>query len=412
MKTRRVFTRRRVLGCAGATAAALLGARLAAPRVLAPDGSIEISDRARALVSRCFAGLDRSRVWDVHAHLVGLGAQGTGCAVNPQMQSLLSPFRRLQYDVYMAAAGIGDATRADGDYLQRLLRLHRAANPAGKLVLLAFDRHLRADGTEAPELSPFFVPNEYLLAVAAQHEDVKAGVSIHPYRTDAVERLDKAVEAGAAAVKWLPNAMGIDPASPQCDPFYRRLAEVGLPLITHTGHEGAVESGDHQAFGNPLRLRRALDAGVRVVAAHCASLGEAADLDDPASPPVPAFDLLMRMFGERQYDETLFADVSAVTFVNRSPRVLRTLLSSTEIHHRLVYGSDYPLPAIDILVSTRRLARHGFIPAEDRPALNELWNANPLLFDFAVKRSLTCNLNEKSYRWPTQVFETSRLFGA
>ena len=52
-----------------------------------------------------------------------------------------------------------------------------------------------------------------------------------------------------------------------------------LPLISHAGLERAVLGREAHDFGNPLRLRRALDAGVRVVVAHCASLGEDRDLD-------------------------------------------------------------------------------------------------------------------------------------
>ena len=49
--------------------------------------------------------------------------------------------------------------------------------------------------------------------------------SIHPYRTDALEALEQAKRDGARAVKWLPSAMGIDPASPRCDRFYRASVE-------------------------------------------------------------------------------------------------------------------------------------------------------------------------------------------
>ena len=38
---------------------------------------------------------------------------------------------------------------------------------------------------------------------------------------DAVAALEQAVRDGARAVKWLPSAMGIDPASSRCDPFFQ-----------------------------------------------------------------------------------------------------------------------------------------------------------------------------------------------
>ena len=57
-------------------------------------------------------------------------------------------------------------------------------------------------------------------------------------------------------------------------------------LIAHGGLERAVLGREAHDFGNPLRLRRALDAGVRVVVAHCASMGEDRDLDQRRERPL------------------------------------------------------------------------------------------------------------------------------
>jgi len=100
-------------------------------------------------------------------------------------------------------------------------------------------------------------------------------------------------------VKWLPSAMGIDPSSPLCDRFCAAPAAQGLLLISHAGEEKAVHGAAQQASGNPLRLRRTLDHGVRVVVAHCSSLGDTVDLDrGPEGPIVPCFDLFPRTLGE------------------------------------------------------------------------------------------------------------------
>ena len=53
-----------------------------------------------------------------------------------------------------------------------------------------------------------------------------------------------------------------------------------------------------------------------------------------------------------------------------------------------VNGSDYPLPAINALIWTRSFVRNGFITAEERRALNEIYDYNPLLFDFVLKRTM------------------------
>ena len=70
---------------------------------------------------------------------------------------------------------------------------------------------------------------------ATHASDVRACASIHPYRRDAAELVDAVADAGAVAIKWLPNAMGIDPASARCDPFYARMAERRSALVSRPG---------------------------------------------------------------------------------------------------------------------------------------------------------------------------------
>ncbi len=391
------LSRRGALGLGGGALAALIGVRFALPRWLRP-GPVrtldELSPAARQLAAAAFEGIVRERIWDVHVHAVGLGTGGTGCWVNPDMRSHLHPIQKLQFDLYLAASGVTDPDAADAQYVDRLLALHRAFNPAGKLLLLAFDYHRDAAGAIVRELSPFHTPDDYVLGLAARHDDVRAVASIHPYRPDALDALDQAHDRGAVAIKWLPNAMGIDPASAQCDRFYARLADLHLPLLTHAGLEKAVHAEEAQELGNPLRLRRALEAGCRVIVAHCASLGTGADLDHPSNrsdatrPPVPCFDLFLRLMAEERYRGLLFADISALTLVNRSGRPLLEMLRRTDLHDRLVNGSDYPLVAIDPVINLRLLVKKGVLDGSERSALRELFEANPLLFDFVLKRRL------------------------
>jgi predicted TIM-barrel fold metal-dependent hydrolase len=331
--------------------------------------------------------------------------------VNPALKSVLAPVKRLRYDVFRAASGVTDDERADQQYLERLLGLHRAANPAGKLVMMAFDYRVSDSGEEDPAHSDFYTPNEYVLEVAKRNPDVVPCASVHPYRADAVDRLARAHAEGARAIKWLPNAMGIDPVAPRCDAFYAKLAQLGIPLITHCGEEQAVDSGEDQELGNPLRLRRALERGVQVVVAHCSSLGRVQNLDEPSGASIDAFDAFMRLFTDRRWEKNLFADISALIQVNRCGRPLREILLSKDLHPRLVNGSDYPLPAIDPMVSTGALLDKGYISVEERELLNAVFVANPLLFDFCVKRSVKVEYRSATHAFSPAVFETSWLFG-
>ena len=213
-------------------------------------------------------------------------------------------------------------------------------------------------------------------------------ISVHPYRKDAVAELERWAAQGVKLVKWLPNSMNIDPADARCDAFYDCLAQHGMALLSHTGEEQAVDADDLQELGNPLRLRRALAHGVRVIAAHCGSLGKGVDLDHPGQAKVANFDLFLRLMDEPRTRGELYGEISAAVFRNRDSRVLRTLLERTDLHARLVNGSDYPLPAIHALVSSARLEGEGFLTHAEKLALDEVYDHNPLLFDFALKRTL------------------------
>ena len=391
-------SRRTVLLGLGAGAAGVVGLRCAVPwwlRVGPVRAVEELSDEARALVAAAWAGLDPARVLDLHVHVVGFGRRGSGCWVNPRFASHLHPLERLRFELYLAAGGVHDDDEADERYVERLLALLRAAGPAAgagpRALVLAFDARVGRDGTEERERSMFVVPDEYVCGLARAHPELLACASVHPYRRDALERLERAHAAGAVAVKWLPNAMGIDPAAEVCRPFYAKLAELGLPLLVHTGEERAVWSADEQEFGNPLRLRAALEQGVTVVALHCASLGEARDLENGGA-PTPTLELCLRLL-ERQCAGALgpgrlFGELAAVTLANRPPDVLATLLARAELHPWLVNGSDYPLVAIDPLVLLRPLVWRGVLAPEERAPLAEIAAANALLFDLVLKRRL------------------------
>ena len=91
---------------------------------------------------------------------------------------------------------------------------------------------------------------------------------------------------------------------------------------------------------------------------------------------------------ESKYVGLLFGEISAMLQFNRMPFPFTTILKRQDLHLRLVNGSDYPLPAVNALIWTRSLARNGFITAEERRSLNEIYDYNPLLFDFVLKRTM------------------------
>ncbi|MBI5599864.1 MAG: hypothetical protein HY890_09065, partial [Deltaproteobacteria bacterium] len=117
----------------------------------------------------------------------------------------------------------------------------------------------------------------------------------------------------------------------------KKLAELKLPLITHPGSEFALPVVD-RSLGEPSFLRPALDCGVRVIFAHGLSSGV--------------------FFHERYFNTAkeliktypnLFLDASALTLPTRM-RMLLKIRDNPEIKERLLFGSDYPLPAFSSLL--------------------------------------------------------------
>ena len=362
--------------------------------------------RTHALVAAAWHGLDARDVWDVHCHVIGNGDSGRGIWINPAMERIWQPAQYIQRIFYMNAGCAHDSPgRVDESVVDRLLNQCEAMAPGFRTLLLAFDWARDETGAPVRERSTFYVPDAYAADLAARHPAVfEWAASVHPYAPDALDRLDAAKARGARAVKWLPSAQGIDPASERCDRFYEKLKYLRLPLISHAGDERAVRGfGEH--LGNPLLLRRPLDAGVRVVVAHCASLGMGRDLDRPDQPLVDNFGLFARLMDEPRYRANLRGDVSAVTQGNRMD-VIETLLARRDWHPRLLNGSDYPLPGVLPVISLPGLVARKLLDPTAVAPLRELRDHNALLFDFVLKRSLA---RDGAGFAPT-VFETRPFF--
>jgi predicted TIM-barrel fold metal-dependent hydrolase len=360
------------------------------------------------LVGASWQGVDPAKFWDCHVHVAGVGDGHTGVWITPQMKSLFHPWQNLQRRFYLNASCAEREGSVDEDFVRRLLHCLAAFPRGAKAMLLAFDFHYDEDGARREDLSSFFIPNRYAAGLAQRFPDRLEWIcSIHPYRADAIDELHWSAGQHARAVKWLPSAMGMDPASPKCDRFYQALARLNLPLLTHGGEEKAVHGGSMSELNNPLRLRRPLDQDVRVIIAHCASLGESIDIDrGPNGPRLDGFELFQRLMDEPRYEGRLFGDISAVTQANRAESILATLIRRVEWHARLINGSDYPLPGVVPLFSPRRFVKQQFLTDAQAQVLSEIRRYNPLLFDFVLKR----NLVSGGKHFTPVVFESRRLF--
>lgn len=361
-----------------------------------------------ALIAQVWAGLDPGRVIDLHVHVAGEGTGPGDPWVNPAMRSLANPFSYAHFALMANAACLGnDPANWSRRYASRLAALADEFPIGARFLLLALDGFRGEDGRLDRGRTVFLVPDEHVARIAASAPDRFLWcASVHPYREDALERLRLAAAGGARAVKWIPYFMGIDPAGTRCRPFYRELARLRLPLISHGGWQHALVDGSRQEYGNPLRLRAALEEGATVIVSHCGMQGDFADIDEPRRQAQrPSFELFARLMDTPGYRGRIYGDLSAVTLGGRQPGALAHLLTHHEWHPWLINGSDYPGPGIVAVMGMKDLVEEGVLAARDAQRLAHIQHHNPLLFDLYLKRCLSW----KGERWPASAFEPGRV---
>ena len=362
--------------------------------------------REHDLIHKSWEGLDASQVWDVHTHLIGTGDSQPGLWVNPRMKSITNLIQYIQYKFYIDGSCVNQpgSSSQDQAFVERLLQLHKDMPAGFRFVLIAFDYYHNEQGEINKELSVFYTANAYALQLVNKYPDQFEWIaSIHPYREDCIDELERVKKNKARAIKWLPGAMGINPASPLCDRFYDALVKHDMPLLTHAGKEYAVDVPAEQRYENPLLFRRALERGVRVIFAHCATLGRSTDLDmGGKGKMVSNLDLFGRLMDESQYKDQVYGDIAAITQTNRDREAIEKIVSREDWHERLLYGSDYPLPGVMPVYSPTNFVRWGHLPENEADLLSEIRRYNPALFDFMLKRRLNINGRQLA----TTVFET------
>ena len=104
----------------------------------------------------------------------------------------------------------------------------------------------------------------------------------------------------------------------------------------------------------------------------------------------------------KKYEGLLFGETSAQAQFNRLSKPIEAIIKRQDLHKRLVNGSDYPLPAVNIVIRTGKLVSLGLITDDERKYLNEIYEFNPLVFDFAVKRAI--RLKENNLKLSDSVF--------
>ena len=266
-------------------------------------------------------------IFDMHCHTAGIGSGESGCFVSKELKN------NFRFKVYLKAFGVTlpeVETKGDQILMKRLADRLEESTRVGAAIILAMDGVIDDQGNLDRERTEFFVPNEYVSKEVSKYPNLYFGASVNPNRTDALDRLQWAKDNGALLVKWLPSIQYIDPGNKSFEPFYRKLIELDLPLLTHAGQERSF-THSRDELADPVRLKLPLDLGVKVIVAHAASTGKNEGQED-----------IDRLIGMLESYPNLYSDISSMTQINK-PGYLRQALKEKRFEGKLLYGSDFPL---------------------------------------------------------------------
>ena len=251
----------------------------------------------------------------------------------------------------------GWSFRRVGDRLmiKTLLKQAKKTKFVDQIVVLAFDNVYEVDGTyRGPgqdnndnALSTIYVSNNFVMGLCEKNPKLLPGISVHPFRDDAIEELEKHHNR-AVLCKWIPSSQMIDleneDAQPKLIKFYKKLAEINLPLLFHTGVETSIPAPvkGYDKYNDPQYIEVALEMGVTVILAHCGC-----SFFDILFPQDNVVNEVLKLF-EKQMKQgknwKLYADISALFSPFRKRKILNDIFSRIPAS-KLIYGSDFPNPA-------------------------------------------------------------------
>ncbi len=302
------------------------------------------------------------------------------------------PFDRLMLRLFGRRLGMDPRNLKENpweNYVTTLARVVQQSAFVEKTCLFGVDGQVDDEGKEVARDRTVCASNEDLLEVVRRYPDrFIPFFSINPLRPDALEQMDACVEAGCQGAKFLQNYWGIDLNDPRLIPYYERLKRYRLPLIIHLGSEFAITS--ERSLEGVEMLELPLATGVTVIAAHM-GLGQINHRLFPwrnLSRNPAWFDRdYFRLLEMLEKHVNLYADLAAMLIPLRA-RALPHLAAQHQIHHKLLFGSDYPVPFLvrfnthglpretvaRIARITNPLDRYVSVLLEFFPQKNPLWS--------------------------------------
>ncbi len=235
-------------------------------------------------------------------------------------------------------------------YVEGLTNNARNSKYIKKMVLFGVDERVDDEGNSIHKDITVCATNDNLLAVYEKHKDVVIPFfSINPKRPDALELIDKYVALGFKGAKFLQNYWNVDTREERYRPYFEKLASLNLPLIIHVGNESSIHS--YKVCESIEMLDAPLKYGVTVIAAHMALSYDSFGLRKMFSKNPKYFNeeyfVLLNMLKKHN---NLYADISALLTPIRA-KALRHLSTQYEVHNKLLFGTDFPVPFSTVLNS-------------------------------------------------------------
>ena len=233
-------------------------------------------------------------------------------------------------------------------YKSNFARLIKSSNFVQKSVVFGVDAKFDESGNLVHKDKTVCASNEDVFAFYEQNpNEVVPFFSVNPNRKDALNLIEKYHKMGFKGGKLLHSYWETDLNDKRYEPYFRLLSELGLPLVIHVGDENSLAS--NKALESIEQLKSPLNLGCRIVCAH---MGASSDgvlsmfSRDPEKLGANYFTLLRWL---REFDG-LYADVSALLCINKA-RILPHLKTQTQIHDKILFGTDFPVPFSVILSS-------------------------------------------------------------
>lgn len=280
------------------------------------------------LLASALANANEKQYIDIHAHVACYGYQ-SDCYVHPRVKK---SYKFLYYQKIFNFTKREAKKFGDGHLFKKIHSQLDASKYVKGAVILSMDQNYSPDGVAQPDKTEFYVPNDFVYTNAKKYPTLHYGASVHPYRKDALAQLELAKERGAVLVKLLPAIHHFHADEKRMIPYYRKLNELGLPLLIHMDEEHSFTNVEAN-YSDPAKLKLPLSMGVRVICAHTASLGKSGGEEN--------YERLLKL--KKKYPNNLFADISALTVAQTRKGHLKRAVTDSRWEGSLVYGSDYPL---------------------------------------------------------------------